>query len=571
MRRVQLAWTLLSDTVSFRNAALRFMPILLICLAIVPNAQAQTITSITNLQYPSQVALQNGVAQMTVTFTVYYNYYNIQGYLAFGILDVGSGKFVPGSGKSTPDPCQSLTGTNYVGTALCITKPGTSSGTESASFTLTFNSAQKYTLRATTYATDQSGNLITGSTRQSDFAITVTGQAQTGSTTITNLQAPPHALFQNGIAQATVTFTVGYTGLPSGGFLIFAIGIPGTGKPATGSGNSTPDPCQLPVGTNLVGTAACVATPASSSGTESAKFTLTFNSAQQYTLMAAAGILDKSGNGITQSNLNFSISVTDKAQLNITLPNSVTAAVDGANQTAGNVNISLQPGKHTISAPETVPLTTGSRLRFDRWSDGSKLASRADDLENDTNLTATYVTQYSLSLTDPSASGAGWYDAGSNATFSVTTPQPESGFFGTLGGKQTFQRWTGDSKESSPSASIQMDGPKEITAQWSVDNTQPYIILGSIAAAILVVIVVVVLMTKRKSRAPQKTRPPTEEAGPQPVPPTPVAPPKPVRAKEQAPARAGPPPGKKFCVFCGQLIPLNARFCTNIKCGKPQQ
>ena len=549
------------------------MPILLICLAIVPNVQANSgITSILNLQYPSQAALQNGVAQVTVKFTVYYNdYWNPQGSLVFGVWSIAGASYVKGSAASTPYPCQSLAGTSLAGDAVCAVIPAGSSGTQSASFTLTFNSPQQYALRAVTGVEDQAGNVAPGSTSKSDFAITVTGQASTGSTTITNLRSPPHAVFQNGLAQATVTFTVGYAGLPSGGALGFGILDASTSKYITGSGTSTPDPCLSLAGTSYVGDALCAPTPASSSGTESAKFTLTFNSTQQYTLRVGAAITDKSGKGISGSaskSSNFTISVTDKAQLTITLPSSVTAAVDGANQTAGNVTISLQPGKHTISVPETVPLTSGSQLRFDHWSDGSKLASRVDDLENDTTLAATYVTQYSLSLTDPSASGAGWYDAGSKATFSVTIAQPESGFFGTLGGKRTFQQWTGDSTDSSLSASIQMDGPKKVGAQWSVDNTQPYIILGGIAAAIVVAILLAILMTKRKSRPPMKAQPTTEETKPTSVPPTltPTA-----RKKKEAPTPSGPPPGNKFCVFCGQTIPLSARFCTNIKCGKPQQ
>jgi len=43
--------------------------------------------------------------------------------------------------------------------------------------------------------------------------------------------------------------------------------------------------------------------------------------------------------------------------------------------------------------------------------------------------------------------------------------------------------------------------------------------------------------------------------------PEPVVPPRPSRA---------PPPGMKFCVHCGTAIPKNARFCTKIDCGKPQ-
>jgi hypothetical protein len=100
---------------------LRFLPILLICLATVPNVQANTgITSILNLQYPSQAVLQNGVAQVTVTFTVYYSdYWNPQGFLIFGVWSIAGASYVKGSAASTPYPCQSLTGTSLAGDAVC--------------------------------------------------------------------------------------------------------------------------------------------------------------------------------------------------------------------------------------------------------------------------------------------------------------------------------------------------------------------------------------------------------------------------------------------------------------------
>jgi len=116
-----------------------------------------------------------------------------------------------------------------------------------------------------------------------------------------------------------------------------------------------------------------------------------------------------------------------------------------------------------------------------------------------------------------------------------------------------------------------MDGPKTVKGQWAADYSQPYMILGGLAAAIAIVIVVAVVMLRRKGRAPLSVQPTPEEPRPSPVPPTPAAPPTTVRGKKQAPTPSGPPPGMKFCVFCGQSIPLNARFCTNIKCGKPQQ
>jgi hypothetical protein len=66
------------------------MSILLAFLAVAPNVQAQAsgITSILDLKYPSQATLQSGMAEVTVTFSVYYNYYsNPQGYLVFGVAD----------------------------------------------------------------------------------------------------------------------------------------------------------------------------------------------------------------------------------------------------------------------------------------------------------------------------------------------------------------------------------------------------------------------------------------------------------------------------------------------------
>ncbi len=47
--------------------------------------------------------------------------------------------------------------------------------------------------------------------------------AETSQTTITNLQYPNQVVLQNGVAQATVTFTVSFSGLPSGYYLVIGI------------------------------------------------------------------------------------------------------------------------------------------------------------------------------------------------------------------------------------------------------------------------------------------------------------------------------------------------------------
>lgn len=63
---------------------------------------------------------------------------------------------------------------------------------------------------------------------------------------------------------------------------------------------------------------------------------------------------------------------------------------------------------------------------------------------------------------------------------------------------------------------------------------------------------------QRVSTEPEAKAPPTKPA---PSPPKPAVPTAAVRT---------PPPGMKFCIHCGQAIPLSARFCTKISCGKPQ-
>jgi len=159
----------------------------LVCLATLPqNVTAQT-TTITNLQYPSQVALQNGIAQATVLFTVDFSGLPSGNYLIIGIL-FGL-NYATGSATSTPDACAPLTGTTYANTAACITSPHSNSGTESISFTLTFNLTQEYNLVAFAHMVDTSLTVINGSTSRQPFTISVTAEtvptnSQTSSQTV---------------------------------------------------------------------------------------------------------------------------------------------------------------------------------------------------------------------------------------------------------------------------------------------------------------------------------------------------------------------------------------------------
>ena len=509
-------------------------------LALVPSVQAQSgITTILNLQYPSEVALQGGTAQATVTFTVYYNYYYnpLGGYLLFGVWDAQTSKAIPGSATATLVPCAPAA--NNAGYAICEVVPNSGSGSESASFALTFNSAQQYNLQAAAAVVDEYGNTVTGSSSHADFTITVTGRTTSTTTTITNLVYPPHATLRNGAAQATVKFTAGYSGLVSGDMLFLGVGAKVAGPFAKGSATSTPDSCFSKMPAQYASFAVCLTFPTSSSGTESTTFNLSLNPDQSI-LAAAALVTDSSGNLISGSGtyVNFTIALTDKLMLTVNLPSSVAVSIDGANQTAGVVTIPLIPGNHTISVPQTVPLTAGSQLRFDHWWDGSKQASRADNLLDDSNFTAIYVTQYSLSLTDPLASGAGWYDQGATAQFSVPASEPAPGILGMLGATRTFQGWyeNGALVTSGSSGSITMNAPHTLSTQGTENDTLPIVI---IVVALVAIVAVVYVMRRRRGTA--------------------ISSPRAVSPSRKAKK------GVEFCGNCGAQLAPDNDFCT--KCG----
>ena len=203
--------------------AVRVALLVLTCLTVVPIAQAQAagITSITDVQYSSQAALQNGVARATVTFTLYYNYYyNPQGYLVFGIYDTSTSNLVKGSAAASPTPCQSLAGTSYADAAVCAVVPATPSGTESASFILTFNSAKQYSYSILSFIWDtrnlQSGSQVSGSTNTWSVTISVTGQTvSTPSTTASSSAVSSTAISSTITSTSTTATTSAATGKTS--------------------------------------------------------------------------------------------------------------------------------------------------------------------------------------------------------------------------------------------------------------------------------------------------------------------------------------------------------------------
>jgi len=205
----------------------------------------------------------------------------------------------------------------------------------------------------------------------------------------------------------------------------------------------------------------------------------------------------------SQQFMDSSLTFTTSAAVNVEPSADLYVTVDGVKYTSSQLPATFDwviGSTHTLAVDSTVQ-GNGVRYVFVRWSDGSTDISRSLTATEDTKLTATYKTQYQLTVASDvgSPQGSGWYDAGTQATFSVSSPQPETGFMGTLGGKLVFQVWSGDSNAASPSATIGMDGPKTVTATWTTDNTQPYIVLAAIAAVVVIVAALAIFMRRKKA------------------------------------------------------------------------
>jgi hypothetical protein len=266
---------------------------------------------------------------------------------------------------------------------------------------------------------------------------------------------------------------------------------------------------------------------------------------------------------LADSSLSFTIPFT----LNMEPRAGVAVTVDGNKYAADQFPTKFDwviGTTHTLQVDPTIQGATGVRYVFVQWSDGSKDTSRTLTVTQESSLTATFKIQYQLTVTSDlgNPQGNGWYDANTQAPFSVTTPLTVEGFMGTLGAKYVFDHWSGDVAAPTAAASVTMDGPKTTKAEWRTDNTTPYITIGVILSAIAI-IVALLLMRRRRVPTPASTYQPPSQAPAVPQPPPPVTPTLP----PPAPPGVQPPAGK-FCVNCGAPLPIRATFCN--KCGTKQ-
>jgi hypothetical protein len=146
--------------------------------------------------------------------------------------------------------------------------------------------------------------------------------------------------------------------------------------------------------------AGCEIYPDSPSGEERVKFDLSLSDNRkekgEWPLAVVAGLflngfyLDGLIIG-TYSAKRFVIEVRDTAILELSVPPPVHATIDGSEQRAGPIHLSLKVGSHTLSVPRVIQTSFDTGLKFDRWSDGSTSPNRTLDLRSDLKLEAIYV------------------------------------------------------------------------------------------------------------------------------------------------------------------------------------
>jgi hypothetical protein len=169
-------------------------------------------------------------------------------------------------------------------------------------------------------------------------------------------------------------------------------------------------------------------------------------------------------------------------------------SIDGKAYSPSELPISFiwAPGSsHDFRVVSLASGGSGVEYVFNSWDDGTKTASRT--ISHGGAYTANYMTRYYLTVEsaygDPQ--GEGWYDSGSTATISVTSPKGKII-------RQVFTGWSGDFSATTSSASVTMNGPKTITANWRTDYMQLYMIIGGAVVLIGGIVVGTIMLLRRR-------------------------------------------------------------------------
>jgi len=178
-------------------------------------------------------------------------------------------------------------------------------------------------------------------------------------------------------------------------------------------------------------------------------------------------------NGETSSTLSITTTsdVTVTAQYKTQYYVSVTSSYTNAVGTGWYDN----GGTATLSVPTKLDaLTPGTRYLFKDWTgDYTGTNNTATvTVTKPLKITAVWTTQFYLTVNSNGhapVTGEGWYDQDSQATFTLTPPQPEDGVW------YTFHGWTGDYTGRDITGTITMAKPLNVEVAWTVLNKMSFV------------------------------------------------------------------------------------------------
>jgi hypothetical protein len=208
---------------------------------------------------------------------------------------------------------------------------------------------------------------------------------------------------------------------------------------------------------------------------------------------------------------SWSVSSTDSHTFNYQIQYQFNVLTDpsGVTPTTGGGWYPDGQSVQTNQAPPTVAGPSGTQFAFKDWElDGAPQSGNQLTVTMNAPHTAVakYSTQYQLVVDSPGGlgnpQGAGYYDAGSTAPFSVTSPV---GFLV----QQVLVHWQGDYTGTNPQGTVTMDQPRTVHAVWTTSYTQAYIVGGILA----VVIVAAAIMMMRRGKGGTKADKPAKKKG----------------------------------------------------------
>jgi M6 family metalloprotease-like protein len=165
------------------------------------------------------------------------------------------------------------------------------------------------------------------------------------------------------------------------------------------------------------------------------------------------------------------LAIQEASHLTLRVTPDLTVTVVINNQTyttnqTGTVTVTSDFTNETydVTVPTTVNLQPGVRVKFQDWENGDQNDSRQVLVSSNATVTASYRTQFLVSVSSQygTPSGSGWFDQNSTDTVSV-----DSVVDGSLGTRYVFDAWNSNASGSDNPLSFNVTQPMNLTADWT--------------------------------------------------------------------------------------------------------